>query len=172
MYPCTHNTTMLLNCICYNQTSDASIRVSIIHNPNLGTNDSPRLTDPETGVKLSNVIYQALYESDVDTEDLKKTFEAALQSEGHVRLVDQIKAFSAGSPIVEMITGGHIKDWSKLYGKLNEVGLGNDFSGVIVNGRVNGHTKLLCYRRFQYSHNVFPDCWTFPTQLHPVSRRL
>jgi hypothetical protein len=112
------------------------VRVSIIHNPNLVTRDSPGLTDPETGVKLSNIIYQALYKSDIDIEDLKNTFKAALESEGHVRLVDQIKAFSAGSPIVEMITEGYTKDWSKLYSKLNEAGLDQDFTGLVVNGRV------------------------------------
>lgn len=117
------------------QGADSEVRVTIIHNPNLNAN--AKLTDPETGVKLSNVIYQALYDSDISVDDLKSTFDAALKTEGHIGLVDQIKAFSAGSPIVEMITGGHAKDWSKLFSKLNDAGLQRDFQGVIINGRVS-----------------------------------
>ncbi|KAH8556358.1 UDP-glucose:glycoprotein glucosyltransferase-domain-containing protein [Umbelopsis sp. PMI_123] len=119
-------------------SADPMVRVTIIHNPFLSASDSAKLTDPDTGMKLSNVIYQALYDSDITVNDTKSMFEAALQSESHVRLVDQIKAFSAGSPIVEMITGGHTKDWSNLFSKLKNAGLQEDFQGVIINGRIVG----------------------------------
>ncbi|KAG2188930.1 hypothetical protein INT44_004072 [Umbelopsis vinacea] len=117
--------------------ANPAVRVTIMHNPNLSA--SAKLTDPDTGVKLSNVIYQALYDADISVDDLKSTFDAALKTEGHIGLVDQIKAFSAGSPIVEMITGGHAKDWSKLFSKLSDAGLQRDFQGVVINGRIVGH---------------------------------
>jgi UDP-glucose:glycoprotein glucosyltransferase len=121
-----------------NAIADPNVRVSIIHNPNLMAEPSSRITHPESGTKFSNIIYQALYESKISLDDLRNTFTSALQPEDHIKLIDQIKAYAAGSPIVEMITGGHIKDWNNLYNKLQDSGLDKHFNGVVVNGRIVG----------------------------------
>ncbi|KAJ2964307.1 hypothetical protein NQZ79_g834 [Umbelopsis isabellina] len=121
-----------------NAIADPNVRVSIIHNPNLIADHSSQITHPESGTKFSNIIYQALYESKISIHDLRNTFTSALQPEEHVKLIDQIKAYAAGAPIVEMITGGHIKDWNNLYKKLQDSGLDKHFNGVVVNGRIVG----------------------------------
>lgn len=73
--------------------------------------------------------------------DLKAILESAITPTGEtsaqVSLFDQIKTFGYGYPLTEIILRGYSDGWATIGRALADVGVEEDFVGILVNGRVS-----------------------------------
>ncbi|KAL0092862.1 glycosyltransferase family 24 protein [Phycomyces blakesleeanus] len=117
-------------------------RVSLIHNPEACGHSSAILGNQKSEKALfSDVWYSQIYGKITEIPKVKELLSAAIQSmeeEKGAKLINQVKSFSPGASIVRMFSREKAKDVKYICDVLKHLGMQDDFTGAIINGRAIG----------------------------------